>query len=410
MKKVILDNGLKLIYEKINSGITSFTIGFEAGADRERPEEMGLAHVTEHMIFKGTDKYSEREINDLFNKYFGFHNAMTNYPYAVYYASALKEDFKEGFQLYVDLVFNPALSGSGFEEEISVILEELKEWSDDPVQHCEDRLFYNSFKTRRIKNLIIGDREAIRGFTIEDVKRFHKEHYKPSNCVISVVTSLELDEVISTINKAFPDMKRGDCEEYPRVEITCEDICEGIYEEELPSINGCKVQYIFPIHQLNKREVSMLYMFNEYFASGTSSILYDEIRTRRGLVYDIMGRIKAEKGIQLYSITFSTSKENLNEVMSLIDNCIEDVKSDMNIFDEQFFAKYLKSQRTKRILALEKSIVMAMQLSVYELMYKDCNRLLEEFDYRDDYSSENMKKMVEKLFKHRSIQIIKSAN
>ena len=98
-----------------------------------------------------------------------------------------------------------------------------------------------------------------------------------------------------------------------------EDTQEYIYENNKPGtyfqyrddLQGAKIQYCFPIHDLNPREISALKLFNLVFGEGTSSILYDEIRTKRGLVYDISSKIKNETGIKLFTISLGTSYENV---------------------------------------------------------------------------------------------------
>lgn len=413
MEKITLSNGSKLLYERVPGGITSFTIALEAGANVEKENQTGLAHVVEHMVFKGTNQYSESEINNLCNELFGFHNAMTNYPYVVYYGSCLVEDFLNAFKLYYDIVFNPSLKEDGFKEEISVIIEELKEWKDDVVQHCEDMLFLNSFRKRRLKELIIGNEELIRNFTITDVKNFHMEFYKPQNSVISVATSMKLKDVIHLIEGIIPETNEKEnvfynpvMEELPLYE----NPKEGIFIEENLSINGCKVQYIFPIHNLTERECTLLYLFNEYFASGTSSVLYEEIRTKRGLVYDIQGKIKGEKGIKLYTIILSTAKENIEIVKKVIKENINKVKKEKDIFNNSFIEKYLKSQKTKRMLSLEKSIVLSMHLAIYELMFGKGELLINQFDEILNFNESEMNRLIKKVFANETIGIITNKN
>ena len=86
MKEFILDNGIKLIYSRGTSKLTSISIALEAGASQDG-KLFGLAHATEHMLYKGTKKRNESQINEELSKLFGFHNAMTNYPYVIYYGS-----------------------------------------------------------------------------------------------------------------------------------------------------------------------------------------------------------------------------------------------------------------------------------------------------------------------------------
>lgn len=151
MNKYILSNGIRFIYDYRPGNITSFCIGFEAGALMEEGFKLGTAHAVEHVIFKGTKNRSEYEINKLFDEIFGFNNAMTNYPYCIYYGTTLSSDFERGIELYSDIILNPKFSNEGFEEEINIICEELKKWNDDIEQYCEDRLFYNSFKKEELK-------------------------------------------------------------------------------------------------------------------------------------------------------------------------------------------------------------------------------------------------------------------
>ena len=87
----LLDNGLKLIYKKGNSELSSIAISLDAGATRDG-KVLGVAHVTEHMVYKGTEIRSEQQINEELSKVFGFQNAMTNYPYVVFYGTLLNEE------------------------------------------------------------------------------------------------------------------------------------------------------------------------------------------------------------------------------------------------------------------------------------------------------------------------------
>lgn len=98
MRHYKLKNGIDIQYIKREGNISSFCIGFNAGALVEKENEYGLAHVVEHMVFKGTQNRTEEEINKLCDETFGFHNAMTNYPYVIYYGTTLSCDFKKGLK------------------------------------------------------------------------------------------------------------------------------------------------------------------------------------------------------------------------------------------------------------------------------------------------------------------------
>ncbi|MBU3157007.1 M16 family metallopeptidase [Clostridium estertheticum] len=410
MEKIKLINGIKLLYKKAENNLTSFTIGFDAGANREEKEHLGVAHVVEHMLFKGTKTRSEYEINKLCDETFGFCNAMTNYPYVVYYGTTLDEDFEKGFEIYSDILLKPSFKDEGFCEEIEVICAELKEWKDDSNQFCEDSMFYNGFEKRRIKDLIIGTEESVRSITIKQIKDFYEKYYTADNCVISVVSSLDLREILKIVEKCIGNMKAKLASEKGLIEETLENRYEnnkpGIYYEYRDDLQGAKIQYCFPIHNLTPREVSALKLFNLVFGDGTSSILYDEVRTKRGLVYDISSKIKNEIGIKLFTISLGTSNENAYKTIEIINFEIKKVKELRNFFDEECLLKLCKSYKLRRMVALEKSIQTSVSLCVYEIMYEDGFELFSEFEVMKDITDFEIMDVVNKVLVNATVQVL----
>lgn len=403
MKKHILNNGLKLIYEYRPGNLTSFCIGFEAGALMEEDYELGTAHAVEHMLFKGTKTKSEYEINKLCDEVFGFNNAMTNYPYCIYYGTTLSEDFNRGFELYSDIILNPSFPQEGFKEEMAVISEELKEWKDDIAQYCEDELFYNAFESRRIKNLIIGTDQSIKAITLEDIRRFYEEFYVPENCTIAVASSLEFREILEAVENIFGNWDR----KYIRKElIRYEGNKDGSFTCNREGINGAKLQYIYSIHELTDRELKGLSLFNLSFGEGTSSLLYDEVRTKKGLVYDIGSSIKNEKGIKLFSINLGTSSGNVDTALKLIDSIVEKVKLEQGFFNFSTIRNSTRMIKLKRELKLEKSILLCKELSTYEIMFGSAELFLEETDDLDTLTEKEILEVVNKVLVKPAVQII----
>ena len=410
MERKILKNGIRLLYKKAENNLTSFTIGFNAGANQEEEENLGIAHVVEHMLFKGTISRSEYEINKLCDETFGFCNAMTNYPYVVYYGTTLDEDFEKGFEVYSDILLNPSFQNQGFKEEIEVICEELKEWKDDLYQFCEDAMLYNGFEKRRIKNLIIGTEESIRSITMKQIVNFYEKHYTAYNCVVSVVSSMSINNVSLIVEKYLSNFKNKKAFEGEALEKKKETLYEnnksGIYFKYRNDIQGAKVQYCFTIHDLDSREVSALKLFNLVFGEGTSSILYDEIRTKRGLVYDISSKIKNETGIKLFTITLGTSHENVNKTIEIINDEIEKVKILSNYFNKECISKLCKSYKLRRMLAMEKSIQTSVSLCAYEIMQEDGFEIFKEFQQMESIVDEEIIKVINKVLVNATIQVL----
>ena len=322
MKEFILDNGIKLIYSKGTSQLTSISIALEAGAAQDG-NILGLAHATEHMVYKGTEKRNEGQINEELSKLFGFHNAMTNYPYVIYYGTLLGEELYKGVEIFSDLLINAAFPLEGFKEEMDVIVEELKEWDEELDQYCEDRLLFNTFRDKRLKYPIIGNIESLKKIKIEDIKNFYKSYYSPSNTSIAVVSSLEFEEVKEIIERYFSNWKQKDVQ--PVIEED-EVPLVGIYRDMSENTNTCKLQIIFPINNLSEIEMKSLRIFNEYFGEGINSVLFDNLRTKNGLVYDVLTKIGHEKYIRLYKITFSTPRDKVDKSLEIVKEAIDNIR------------------------------------------------------------------------------------
>ena len=403
MKDYILKNGVKLIYKKSTSDLTSICVSLEGGALSEG-EKYGVAHATEHMVFKGTNKRSEGDINKELSGIFGFHNAMTNYPYVIYYGTLLGEDFEKGIDVFSDIIINPTFPKDGFKEEMDVIVEELKEWDEDIEQYLEDKLFLNAFNKRRIKYPIIGTFDSLKSLTLEDIKEFYNKVYFPSNTSIAIVTSLEFESVVNIIEKYFGNWNR---EKNIIDEVYYEDEVSGTFEDLREDIKTSKIQIMYPINKLKEKEVQGLRIFNEYFGEGINSRLFDVLRTQNGLVYDVLTRVCHENGIEFYKVTLSTSKDNIYKALNLIDKCISDIENLKETLKEDDVLTWKKSFKLKRLFREEQSIVLAKELSTYDTMFKDYKIYISETEDLNDINLEFILKTAKKVLQKPLIEIIK---
>jgi len=402
--KFVFKNGLTLIYQLKVGELTSFCIGFNAGALIETKENYGVAHALEHMLFKATKTKSEFEINKLCDETFGFHNAMTNFPYAIYYGTTLSKDFNKGLNIYGDIILNPIFPMSGFQEEINIILEELKEWKDDPHQYCEDSLFFNAFKKRRIRNIIIGTEQSIKSIKLDNIREHYKRFYGPRNCVISVVSSSNFESVFEIIKDCFENWNNDIISKYAEID---ERNIPGVFEIGREGIKGAKIQYCFSIDELNKEEIKALSLFNFCFGEGTSCVLYDEIRTKNALAYEIYSNIKNERGIKLFNIVMGTSNENIEQTIKLINNSIQTIKVCKNYFSREKIEAAAKSFKLKRALKNERSIELAKTITTFELMYGDYNTMVEETQNLNLITERDILNVINKVLVNPTIQIIR---
>lgn len=404
MEKAVLKNGMKINYIYKEGQLTSFCIGLEAGANAEENDEFGIAHAVEHMVFKGTKNRTESDINKQCDNIFGFNNAMTNYPYVIYYGSTLNENFKKALDVYADIIINPIFQEQGFYEEMNVIKEELKEWSDDFYQLCEDKLYYNTFTNMRIKERIIGTDQSIEKITLKKLVNFYDKYYNPMNCVISVVSSINKEKVFSLIEEYFGTWIKVGCKA-PKVVYNLKS--GNIYKDKILGITGAKIQYVFSIHELNFSDVKAFKLFNMLYGEGTSGILYDNIRTQNGLVYEIYTNIKYDKGIKTYNITLGTDKKNVDKCINLIDNSMCNVLKNLKaIYSNEVIQKLGERMKVKLALTCERSVELAKLLTTYSIMYEDKFDIFKEIKGISHINVENIETSTNKTLKNPSIQVL----
>lgn len=401
MEKFKLDNGVRVIYNQIQGDMTSFCIGFEAGANNEITYNYGVAHALEHILFKGSKNRTEAEINISLDKIFAFNNAMTNYPYAIYYGSCSSYDFQEGFSVFRDIIVEPSFQEEGFKEEMDVILQEWKEWKEDFTQYCEDELFYNSYNQKRIKEMIIGKEESIKNITLQELKSFYDEYYVGDNCVITIISSLDIDE-IKAILKNFSIKKSN----YNKPNFPLESNKSGIYYKEVNGFKGAKIQYIFNINDLIYQELEVLSLYSLFIGEGMSSLLFEEVRTKNGYAYDICSAVKRERGIEVFSINTSTSKENIHKTISSINETLNKSVEELEKLSLKDIEVLKKRLILKREFWLERSVELAKYITTNEVMF---NNGVESLNFKYNLNNINqvdIVNVVKKVLNNPSIEIL----
>ena len=361
MEEYIFDNGLKLIYKKSNSELSSICISLDAGASRDG-EKLGVAHVTEHMVYKGTETRSEKQINTELSNIFGFQNAMTNYPYVVFYGTLLSEDLKKGLDLFSDILLQPVFTEEGFKEEMEVIKQELKEWVEDLEQYTEDKLYYNCMDNRRLKYPIIGTEESLNNMTIDDTIDFFNDYYCANNATITIISDLEFEDIRDMVEDCFIDWRS---EKLPEDEEVINYPKTGVFINKKEDINSAKVQIIFPINELNQ----------EY--------------------------------IKVYKITYSTAHENVDKSIEIVKELIKDVDSYREKLKKEDIEKLIKSFRLKRLFANEQSVRLAMGISKYDTMFGDGMLYIDETEDLDKMPIDYIIDTANKVLNNMTVQVIK---
>jgi predicted Zn-dependent peptidase len=196
-----LPNGLDVVAEQ-NPDAHSVALGLfvKTGSRDEDPSVNGVSHFLEHMMFKGSSKYTWEDVNRIFDELGAKYNAFTSQEMTAYYANVLPE-FTERAMEHLSHLLRPAIRVEDFTTEKKVILEEIAMYLDDPGHRLYERLMELHFGNHPLSMSVLGSAESIQKLQRDQMARYFDTRYGPGNMVLSATGKLEFDEIVKFAEK-----------------------------------------------------------------------------------------------------------------------------------------------------------------------------------------------------------------
>jgi predicted Zn-dependent peptidase len=376
-QKTILENGLKIISEKIDS-VRSVTIGIWilAGSRHEEKSEAGLAHYIEHVTFKGTPTRTPKQIAAEIESVGGSLNAMTDKEIACFYAKVLDTHLSTAVNLLSDIVLNSTYPTAELEREKGVILEEIRMYEDDPDEVAIDTFTSGLWPEHAIGRPTIGYAETVSSFTREDVFRYREKHYPISNILVTAAGNLEHDQLVKLISEVFPSGKSNNGTVSSNGKPPAPQFSKQNVEKPIEQIHFCMGTQSFPRNHPDRFGVSVLSVI---LGGGMSSRLFQEVREKLGLVYGIGAFGQSFRDTGMFGIMAGTSPEKYNKVVEVIHRELELIRkeqvSEQELLDgkEQLKGNIvlgLESSNSRMIRLAEQEIYFGQHFSIDELLVK----------------------------------------
>jgi predicted Zn-dependent peptidase len=196
-----LANGLDIIAEP-NPHAHSFAAGLyvNTGARDEAPAVNGVSHFLEHMMFKGSEKYTWEDVNRIFDEMGANYNAYTSQENTAYFAGVLPE-FTERTIEHLSHLMRPMIRPEDFETEKKVILEEIAMYLDDPGHRIYEALMEAHFGTHPLSMSVLGSADSVRNLTRDQMAHYFQQRYGPGNTVLAATGKLDFDELVKLAEK-----------------------------------------------------------------------------------------------------------------------------------------------------------------------------------------------------------------
>ncbi|MBI5233975.1 MAG: insulinase family protein, partial [Deltaproteobacteria bacterium] len=389
--KTTLDNGLTVILEEDRSApVAAFQMWVRVGSADETSAEAGIAHVFEHMLFKGTQKRKVGEIAAEVDAAGGYINAYTSYDTTVYHLAVASRYFSKGLDIISDAIQRSSFDPMELEKEKEVVLEELKMNEDAPERKLYKTLLGTAYKTHPYKKPVIGYEETVKAFTSEQMVGFFEKWYTPGNMALVVVGDFDTGEALVSIKETFKDFKRTEPLQRSR-------ISEGAQTEPRVVITALNITQTrlsigWHIPELKHKDTYALDILANILGQGVSSRLYKALKSDTNLVYSISAYAMTPKDPGLFIITVSLKTENVEKAIERIFTELKRLYSEGPASDEMKKAKL--SLESDFIYDRETMEGKADQLGYYETVSGDLSFEKKYIEGINKVSADDIKKVI----------------
>jgi len=279
----VLDSGVRVVTEAMPT-VRSVTLGFwvATGSACEGDHEAGLSHLTEHMLFRGSDRYGSLEIDQIFDAMGAELNAGTGKESTTVYARVIDDHMRKAFDVVADMVWRPRLDEADLANERQIVLEEIAMYEDDPQDRVFDVLGEAIFAEHPLGRAIIGDAGVVSSTTARSLAGFHAAHYSPSAVVIAAAGSVDHDALVELA---------GAIEVPERPAAAAPPALAAPLHPQLRFLRKDTEQYHValgaPALTRDDERRFALRVLDNILGGTSSSRLFQEVRERRGLAYNV---------------------------------------------------------------------------------------------------------------------------
>jgi len=324
-RKTVLPNGLRVVTES-TSHVRSVSVGvwIDVGSRDENEQNNGISHFIEHMVFKGTKRYSCQQIARSLESVGGYMNAFTTKEHTCYYARVLDDHLTKAVDVLSDLVQYPVFAPSEIEKERSVILEELKNIEDDPDDLIHDYLDANVYHHHPLGFPIIGKKETIGRIRRIGLLKHIEDRYVPQNMVVAAAGNLNHEEFVGIVSKFFSreGSRRAPAKPSPIPKHV--NAKTFVYEKPITQAHVCLGTLAYGVKSRHRYPYLVM---NSLLGEGMSSRLFQNIREKYGFAYSVFSFANLLSDTGSFGMYIGTDNKHVDKSIELIHKELDKLKS-----------------------------------------------------------------------------------
>ncbi len=308
-----LNSGLTLITDYIDT-VETISVGMwnKVGARNEHEQNNGVAHLLEHMAFKGTKNRSALDIAKEVEMVGGMVNAYTSREVTAYYMKVLKEDLSLSVDIISDILQNSTFDEKELDRERGVIIQEIGMYLDTPDDVVFDKWQETAYPNQPMGRSILGKTEIIKSISKDQVQGFMNSFYHPEKMVFSISGNFDQSNVVDLVDKYFQNLPNGNSDHSPKAKYQGGEFRQEKDLEQVNLILGFEgVDFYSDLYYSTA-------VYSAVLGSGMSSRLFQEIREKRGLVYSISSYTSSFSDSGIFGVYAGTGQKEVTELIPVL--------------------------------------------------------------------------------------------
>jgi len=404
----------KVLKKKLNNGLTvlvrpthqvpkvSTQIWYNVGSKDEHSGEKGIAHLIEHMIFKGTNDLSESDINVITNKLSGYCNAFTSYDYTGYLFDFPSHHWQEALPIMADCMKNCKFDQEHLNSELKAVIQELKMYKDDYVSNLLEDMICAMFPGHPYQHPIIGYKHDLWNLSRDSLVNFYKKHYVPNNATLVVVGDVEPEEVFNLAEKYFGSIEPNINYKKEEYNVVKDFVARSVvlYRDVVQPM----VVMGYQVPGIKEDLDYAIDILSWILAQGRSSRLYKKIVDEMELASDI-GAFSYDLFDQgIFFINFSPiNPQDIDKIIEIVKNEIEDLIK--NGPKEQELQRAIKKVETSYFSLLENNQKQAYVIGKTYVATGNENYLFDYLDFKNSDLKEKINDILKRYFSSSLVNI-----
>lgn len=396
----ILPNGIKGIHRRVHSSVTHCALVVNAGTRDEHKDEYGLAHFTEHAIFKGTKRRKAYQINCRLENRGGELNAYTTKEDTTIHATTLRSDFSKAVELIADVAFNSTFPEHELHKEREVIIDEINTYKDSPADMIFDTFEDMIFEGSELGHNILGTKAALMRHTSESIKRFVARTHTIDEMVFSSIGSMSVKSVEGVVAKYFAEQP-STTRDFKRLAPQTVEPFERVVNKHTHQTHCIIGARAYDINDDKRLPLSLL--VNILGGPSANSRLNTVLREKNGLSYNTEAVYTPYNDCGMVAIYFSSDHHNADLCRELIDKELQALRTtslscrQLAMIKRQFLAQMAISMENNEgyMLGAGKSYLVHDEIDTLEEVYRKVSAV----------TAEQIMEVAEEIFSHTSTLI-----